>query len=1339
MNAGRPNRILYVDDSKFDRELVKDAMAQAPWAFELVLAESRAAFEEALSGNGPWDLVLTDFNILGFEGLQVLDAVRAEDSRIPVVIITGTGSEEIAAEALRRGVSDYVLKTPRQIRHLPVTLKGILDHAQLEKDRRRAIEEEEAALSILEATLEATADGLLVVDQNLRVMRANSKFFDMWGVPESLRQSRDDAELLSFATSQLEDPEAFIRTVYELYADPTTVSTHQLRFKDGRIYERHSQPQRFGPSSQGRVWSFRDITARIRAEGALKESEERYRTVVETAPDAIFIAQGGTFAYLNSACLALYGVGSKSELLGREVVACVHPDDQEEVRAALDSFLDPAQRPVPVECRIQGRDGVERLAEVVGTPIRFLGGQALQVLSRDITQRKRAEEALRESEDNYRRLVESAPDPIFVEIDGSFAYLNPAAQELLGPGDLVGRPILDIVTTPDRELVAGRLTQFAEDHAPLPRVEVFIRALDGRLIEVEVTTTPTVYQGVPAARVYLRDVTERRVAQRALLKEKKFSDEAINSLPGVFYAFTPEGRFIRWNDNFKTVSGYTDDEIAGMTPANFFTGEDFPKVLAAIQHVFRKGEDQFEAPFLLKDGSRIDYLFTGRRMQGETGPILVGMGIDLSSRKAAEAAVAESEDRYRTLVEQAPDCIFVASEGRFLYINPAGLRIFEADSESELLGQSLLDRIHPEDQPRMLRRSEHLYATGQPMPPEELRIIGLKGHEVVAEFTTTAIQYKGRPAARVFLKDVTSRRRAEEALKASEATLRAFFNSAPFQMGVSELAEDDDVFLVSANEAWANLMGVDPEDCPGKRIRELGISEEVQGIWLEHYREAWQSDTPARFEFEYLAPGRPAAWFLVTLAFIGEGVTGRPRFSFVMEDVTERNAAAQALAESEARYRLISESMQDLICLHEPDGRYRYVSPSVQDLLGFEPQELIGVDPYTLFHPEDIPAIQASHKVALDPAEGKTVVQYRLRRKDGTYVWMETLTRQIKDAEGRVTKLQTSSRDITARRAAEEDRRSAEKRFRHLIENSVDGLVLGKPEGIITYSSPAASAILGYSEAELAKLNPYHLVHPEDLPRVTELMYGKVVPNPGVAQVIEMRMRRKDDAWRWLEISFTNWLDDPSLASLVVNFRDITDRKMEEILEADRRAVLELVAQNMPLDATLACIASLMEHQRPGMTALIELVEGGHVKFGIGPSIPPALLEALQGTPVAPGMGSCEEAAHAGQPVLAPNIATHPSWIHRRELARTHQLRACWAHPVLSASGHVLGSIGLFDRDPRVPADQDLELLATTSRLAAVAIEHLQLTEQLSHQAQHDALTGLPNRLLFEDRLRQAL
>ena len=153
-----PIHILYVDDYPLDRQLVRDALEKEHGGFRVTEAASRAEFEGALA-KGSFDLVLSDFNILGFEGLQVLEAVHAKDKQIPVVIVTGTGSEEVAVEAMKRGAADYVIKTPKHIQRLPITIHAVLEKKYLEEERKQAEERfraiyENAVEGIYQSTLE---------------------------------------------------------------------------------------------------------------------------------------------------------------------------------------------------------------------------------------------------------------------------------------------------------------------------------------------------------------------------------------------------------------------------------------------------------------------------------------------------------------------------------------------------------------------------------------------------------------------------------------------------------------------------------------------------------------------------------------------------------------------------------------------------------------------------------------------------------------------------------------------------------------------------------------------------------------------------------------------------------------------------------------------------------------------------------------------------------------------------------------------------------------------------------------------------------------------------------
>jgi PAS domain S-box-containing protein len=306
-----PIHILYVDDYPLDRELVRDALEKEHSGFLITEATSRKDFEARLA-EGDYDLVLSDFNILGFEGLQVLDAVHAKDPSTPVIIVTGTGSEEVAVEALKRGAADYVIKTTGHIRRLPVTI-----HAVLEKNRLKGVREQvEEALRHSEARLSNAMKiarlGYWEYDVAEGLFTFNDHFYAIF------RTSAEKVGGYKLAPTRYAElflpPEDRSIVAAELKQSLETADPHYSRQLEHRIIYADGEIGYISVSffiikdNQGRTiktyGANQDITERKRREEALRESESKYRTLVENIPqriftkdrDSVYVSCNGNFA-----------------------------------------------------------------------------------------------------------------------------------------------------------------------------------------------------------------------------------------------------------------------------------------------------------------------------------------------------------------------------------------------------------------------------------------------------------------------------------------------------------------------------------------------------------------------------------------------------------------------------------------------------------------------------------------------------------------------------------------------------------------------------------------------------------------------------------------------------------------------------------------------------------------------------------------------------------------------------------------------------------------------------------------------------------------------------------
>ncbi|MEQ8752566.1 MAG: PAS domain S-box protein [Coleofasciculus sp. G1-WW12-02] len=261
-------------------------------------------------------------------------------------------------------------------------------------DRREVQAALENSLSLLWAIFESIQDGILAIDYSGNIVSYNQNFLEMWSIPPEVLAEPSRDKRLQYLANQLKNPDEFIQRVRELYAIPEASTCDLLEFKDGRVFERYSCPQRLGTEVVGRVWSFRDITDRKRAEDALQQSELKFRTIVENVNDIIFMLNSeGVYTYVSPNISQILGY-TATEIEGKHLTALIHPDDLQICYSDWQKTLALGKQS-GAEMRVRHKNGSWRWLSCHTSIVNSLsGGVVLLGVSRDITERKQTEAAL---------------------------------------------------------------------------------------------------------------------------------------------------------------------------------------------------------------------------------------------------------------------------------------------------------------------------------------------------------------------------------------------------------------------------------------------------------------------------------------------------------------------------------------------------------------------------------------------------------------------------------------------------------------------------------------------------------------------------------------------------------------------------------------------------------------------------------------------------------------------------------------------------------------------------------------------------------------------------------
>jgi PAS domain S-box-containing protein len=395
-----------------------------------------------------------------------------------------------------------------------------------------------------------------------------------------------------------------------------------------------------------------------------------------------------------------------------------------------------------------------------------------------------------------------------------------------------------------------------------------------------------------------------------------------------------------------------------------------------------------------------------------------------NERRQMQAHLRDSEERYRQLVELSPDAIVVYDQSGILYINPAGLHdLLNENSPADVIGKSFTDFLRPDYHEWMKQEIDRITESGIARNRASISVVSADGRQLELELTSAPVVYEGKPARQVIIRDISERRQAQRALRDSEERFRKLFE----ENSVGMALVGPDMTLQKVNAALCQMLGYNESALLDHTFMEFTHPDDVEAD-LRNARRLMSGEISSyRMDKRYLTANGAVIWVHLTGAVVRDESSGPLYGMAIVENITERKLAEDALRSSEERYRMITELISDYASSYrrEADGTYTrewITADSFTRMTGYSIEEIEARPVVDLYHPEDAVEVQRG----LDAAWSGTPVhgEYRLLTKCGELRWVSVDRRPILDEQtGRVVRLYGVAKDITARKLAEAELR----------------------------------------------------------------------------------------------------------------------------------------------------------------------------------------------------------------------------------------------------------------------------------------------------------------------------
>ena len=903
-----------------------------------------------------------------------------------------------------------------------------------------------------------------------------------------------------------------------------------------------------------------------RAEEALQEIEERFRLAFENANIGMCLVDlQGRLAKVNHQMCEILGY-SQEELERMTINDIAHPEDLNISPTFIKRATSGEIEHTNFEKRYFHKEGHIVWGAVSSSLVRDPQGVPQYFIShvQDITQRKKAEEALRSEHDKFRGMLSALGDGVdIINKNNIIEFQNELLRER--NGDKIGEKCYAAYMGLEEPCHFCPI-QEAIKTGTATRVELVGK--DGR--NYELNSSPfTDVDGEVKVIELVRDITERKQAEEALQKSEERYRSLVENAKDVIFTVSRDGIVTSLNPAFETVTGWSRGEWIGKPFMPIIHPDDVPLAMSLFQRILHeKVSLTHELRVLTQSGEYRVGEFEGTP-KIETNSVVSCLGIvrDITERKRAEE-VLRQESTFRTsIIEHATEGLCVCHET--IEFPHVAFTVWN-DRMTEITGYSMeeINRLgwyqtmypDPEVQAQVIERMARM-RQGDNLLGEGWEITRADGEKRLLSISTSVLQ-TGDGIAHVLglMHDITEHKQADEMLRQSEEKYRTILENITDGYFEVDIAGN----FTFLNDSLCQLLGYSKYELMGMNNRQYTDQENSKKLYQAFNRVFRTGEPTKEFDWAVIRKDGTKRYIEASVSLVKNPSDEPIGFRGIVRDITERKQAEEALRKSEEKYRLVSENIPVAVYSALPDEHSTnlFISGKMEELTGYPGHQLIE-DPelwMKVIHPEDRERVW--RKIEKHRRERKPLdIEYRLITRDNITKWIKDKAIPALNEKGEIIRIDGFMEDITEYKRAEAALQQSEERYRTLVEESFDGIFFQKGFNII-FANRRLHEMLGYKEGELEGLDHWLVYHPDyqalTRERAQARMRGEAAPS-----TYEVKFLRKDGSSFWGEINakVINVFGEPGIQ---VWAKDISEHKqVEEILHAERERFRSL-SENAP-------------------------------------------------------------------------------------------------------------------------------------------------------------------------------